>query len=166
MHTPEYGFRVTWDCEDGNFVATCPEFPGVSGFGKTRNSALKEAEKSLRLAMETFREEGWELPPLEPLSAFSGQFRLRIPKKLHAELAGEASEEGISLNSYILTLISLGKGKKEVLEAVKKEVKAISRAGIAFAKPGARDYAKNTSIDYVTKSDALNAVSGGSRWQN
>lgn len=36
----------------------------------------------------------------------SGQFRLRIPKDLHAALAREARNQGTSLNSYILYLLS------------------------------------------------------------
>ncbi len=36
----------------------------------------------------------------------SGQFRLRVPKALHADLAREAKVQGVSLNSYILYLLS------------------------------------------------------------
>ena len=36
----------------------------------------------------------------------SGQFRLRVPKTLHAELVREAKAQGVSLNSYILYLLS------------------------------------------------------------
>ncbi len=37
---------------------------------------------------------------------FSGQFRLRIPTSLHRALAGEARGQGVSLNSYLLFLLS------------------------------------------------------------
>ena len=36
----------------------------------------------------------------------SGQFRLRLPRGLHKDLAQEASEQGVSLNSYVLYLLS------------------------------------------------------------
>jgi len=36
----------------------------------------------------------------------SGQLRLRMPKSLHAALSNEAEEESISLNTYIVTLLS------------------------------------------------------------
>lgn len=36
----------------------------------------------------------------------SGQFRLRIPKDLHAALVREAGAQGVSLNSYVLYLLS------------------------------------------------------------
>jgi hypothetical protein len=37
---------------------------------------------------------------------FSGQFRLRIPGSLHGALAEEAHSQGVSLNSYIIFLLS------------------------------------------------------------
>ena len=36
----------------------------------------------------------------------SGQFRLRIPKDLHAALSREAGSQGVSLNSYVMYLLS------------------------------------------------------------
>ncbi len=33
---------------------------------------------------------------------YSGKLVIRIPKELHARLAGSASENGVSLNQYIL----------------------------------------------------------------
>ena len=36
----------------------------------------------------------------------SGQFRLRIPRGLHSDLAREARGQGVSLNSYVLYLLS------------------------------------------------------------
>lgn len=38
-----------------------------------------------------------------PEKAFSGQFRLRLPLELHAQLALAAAEQGLSLNSYIVS---------------------------------------------------------------
>lgn len=41
----------------------------------------------------------------------SGKFRVRIPKKLHAELVNEAIEQDISLNSYVIYLLSTRYGQ-------------------------------------------------------
>ena len=51
-------------------------------------------------------EEGIEIP--EPLSEaeYSGQFKLRIPKSLHRDLAQHSKEEGISMNQYCLYLLT------------------------------------------------------------
>jgi hypothetical protein len=39
-------------------------------------------------------------------SESSGQFRLRVPRALHADLVREAKSQGVSLNSYVLYLLS------------------------------------------------------------
>lgn len=36
----------------------------------------------------------------------SGQLRLRMPSSLHRELAEQAEKEGVSLNSYLVYLLS------------------------------------------------------------
>lgn len=37
---------------------------------------------------------------------FSGQLRLRMPSSLHRELSEKAEQEGVSLNSYLVYLLS------------------------------------------------------------
>ena len=60
--TDRYGYSVFWSADDSAFVAICPEFPGLSAFGATREAALAELEVALELAIETYHAEGWELP--------------------------------------------------------------------------------------------------------
>ena len=43
---------------------------------------------------------------------FSGRFVQRVPKSLHARLATQAKKEGVSLNTFILSLISEGLGHR------------------------------------------------------
>ena len=62
MTKPAYSFRVLWSEGDDAYIASCPEFSGISGFGESEESAIAEAKQALELAIETFREEGWPLP--------------------------------------------------------------------------------------------------------
>jgi predicted HicB family RNase H-like nuclease len=110
MNTPHYSFRVLWSDADEAFVATSPEFEGVSGLGDSAEQALAEAQAALRLIVETFRDEGWDLPAAASLPSYSGQFRLRVPRTLHARLAEAAADDGVSLNTYAVSLLSLGLG--------------------------------------------------------
>lgn len=107
---PPYSFRVLWSDEDDAYIATSPEFAGVSGIGESPESALREVRTGLGLALETFRADGWPLPSPETLSEFSGQFRLRVPRHLHARLAQRAADEGVSLNSYVLSVLAAALG--------------------------------------------------------
>ncbi len=113
MASPLYSFRVIWSPEDDAYVATSPEFEGVSGIGGTAESALHEARTALRLAIKTYQAEDWPLPPPETLVEHSGQFRLRIPRSLHSRLVQRAADEGVSLNSYAISLLAEGVGAAE-----------------------------------------------------
>jgi antitoxin HicB len=108
--TDRYSCNVFWSANDDAYIAVCPEFPGLSAFGSTREEALTELEVALDLAIETYQSEGWELPQPREQSEFSGQFRVRMPKTLHAKLAQQAQQEGVSLNTLVVTLLSEGIG--------------------------------------------------------
>jgi len=60
--TNKYTIQIFWSSEDEIFVAVCPEFPGLSAFGETREEALKEAQTALGLMIEIYREKGINLP--------------------------------------------------------------------------------------------------------
>jgi hypothetical protein len=46
------------------------------------------------------------MPDQPSMHESSGQFRLRVPRTLHADLAREAKAQGVSLNSYVMYLLS------------------------------------------------------------
>lgn len=56
----EYGFNIRWSDEDEGFIATCPDFPGLSAFGETPEEALDEADIALDLFIETLQQEAFE----------------------------------------------------------------------------------------------------------
>ena len=102
----KYGFRILWSDEDEGYIATCPEFPGLSAFGETQKEALAEALVAQRLFIEDMKERGEELPVPQVASRFSGQTRLRLPKSLHRLAAELAATENVSLNQFIVEAIS------------------------------------------------------------
>lgn len=59
----DYAIIIQWSAEDSAYIAICPDLPGVSAFGETRVKAVTEYEIALRLALETYQAEGWEMPP-------------------------------------------------------------------------------------------------------
>lgn len=104
--TVRYSVTIRWTDEDEAYIATVPELPGLSALGDTEEEALKELEIAQALFLEVMRESGDPIPEPRSLPAASGQLRLRMPKSLHAELAEAAAEDGVALNSYILTFLS------------------------------------------------------------
>jgi predicted RNase H-like HicB family nuclease len=116
--TDRYSCNVFWSANDNANIAVCPEFPGLSAFGATREEALAELEVALELAIETYQAEGWELPKPQEQTEFSGQFRVRMPRSLHAKLTQHAQQEGVSLNTLVVTLLSEGVGMKAGIDRV------------------------------------------------
>lgn len=104
--TDRYSFSIQWSEENGGFVATSPEFPGLSAFGETRAEAINEAETALSLFIESLEEEGTPLPQPNEVKEFSGQFRVRLPKSLHRRLSTTAESEGVSLNTFVITSLT------------------------------------------------------------
>ncbi|BCA78993.1 type II toxin-antitoxin system HicB family antitoxin [Desulfuromonas sp. KJ2020] len=102
----KYGFRFLWSDEDSGFIVTCPDFPGFSAFGETTENALEEANIALDLLVESLRTAGTALPEPTKAADYSGQVRLRMPKSLHRSLVQRAEMEGVSLNTWLITLLS------------------------------------------------------------
>ena len=62
-----YSINITWSDEDGTFVATCPELPGLSAFGDTPDEAAREAHVAAQGFIKIMQADGDEIP--EPLKA-------------------------------------------------------------------------------------------------
>lgn len=106
----QYTFTVAWNEEDQGYIALCAEFPTLSAFGTRPDEAIAELQIALDATIAVYREEGWELPEPSQAGNYSGKFPLRMPKTLHSRLAARAEAEGVSLNTFIVTLLSEGLG--------------------------------------------------------
>ena len=101
-----YTYYTTWSEEDNEFVGSCREFPSLSVFGESHEQAITHIKEEVRFVLSWMQEEGEIIPePLE-LNEFSGRLLVRIPKKLHKALAQQARENNVSINQFILTLLS------------------------------------------------------------
>ena len=146
MQRPTYSFRVLWIEEDQQYVALCPEFPGLSGLADTPDQALAELQTALDLALEHHAEQGIPLPEPATLRNYSGQFRLRVPSSLHALLTERAADEGVSLNTYAVTLLAAGLSGDRAAKQVRESIDALraqTRGGrYPEALPNGRSVAK------------------------
>lgn len=116
--TDKYSLTVVWSEEDASYVVTCPLFPGLMAFGDTKEDAVKEAEIALEGIIDSLRTDGVVIPEPDVLEKHSGQFTLRIPKSLHRKLSVMAERENVSLNQYVLTILSANQGGKETADRV------------------------------------------------
>ncbi len=122
-----YSFAITWSELDQNYVALCPEFPGLSGLGDTPQEAIAELQVALELAVETYEAEGWTLPAPQPRSQYSGKLLVRLPKSLHATLAQEAETEGVSLNTHVVSRLSATQSATVVAAKVERSFSGMFR---------------------------------------
>jgi predicted HicB family RNase H-like nuclease len=97
-----YTYRVTWSAEDGEFVATCAEFPSLSWLASAQIAALQGLEDLLHEVIADREEQGEQVPQPFAERSYSGKFNLRVGESLHRELATHAAQDGISLNQYVL----------------------------------------------------------------
>jgi hypothetical protein len=64
------------------------------------------AEEARHLWIETAYEDGQDIPlPTYP-EEYSGKFNVRLPRSLHRELVAVAERQGVSLNQYVVCLLS------------------------------------------------------------
>ena len=101
-----YSVVCQWSDEDEGYIALVPELKGLSAFGETPAEAINELEIAKKLYLQVYEDDGCQLPEPKKLQEFSGQLRVRMPKSLHEDLSREAEREGVSLNTYIVNLLS------------------------------------------------------------
>jgi predicted RNase H-like HicB family nuclease len=107
MH--HYPVEIFWSEEDEGFVAVFPDLPGCSAWGKSEEEALRASQRAVTAWIEACQAAGNPVPePSRPADqrGYSGRFVLRVPKRLHADLARDAKTQGVSLNQYLLYLLT------------------------------------------------------------
>ena len=63
MRSHRYSMLIQWSDEDDVFVVTLPEFgPYAQTHGSTYEEAARSGREVLELLIETYEDEGWQLP--------------------------------------------------------------------------------------------------------
>lgn len=106
MSPTTYSITLLWDAARRGYKAGCPEFPELEAFSSSPATAAAEIEARISARLDELHGRGALPPAPRRCVAHSGQFRLRLPKSLHAVLSVEAEKEGLSLNGYIQYLLA------------------------------------------------------------
>ena len=97
--------------EGGGWVGQIPLLPGCMSDGETVEELLANVNDAKKCWLETCLKTGRPIP--EPQEeAYSGQFRVRLPKSLHKALTEKAREENTSLNQYIVYQLARSTGQQ------------------------------------------------------
>ena len=101
-----YRMEIVPDTVEGGYVASFPELPGCITCGETAEAAVANAIDAKKEWLPAAIEDGIDIPCPDPADHYSGQFKLRLPKSLHKQLAEDAKRDGISMNQYCVYLLA------------------------------------------------------------
>ena len=82
-----YKIEIVRDTDEGGYVFSCPELKGCITCADTMEQGVEMIEDAKRSWLEACLEDGIPIPEPTPANEFSGQFKLRLPKSLHKDLA-------------------------------------------------------------------------------
>jgi len=93
------------------FEVIVKELPEIAAYGETFDEAYELAIQAIEAAAEYFSDKNKVMPvPYDVVDDYSGRVTLRIPKYLHKSLAEAAESEEISLNQYLVSVLSYHSG--------------------------------------------------------
>lgn len=121
MNPHSYNITVRRANFDGEvyFEARVKELPDVAEYADTFDEAYALAIDTIETTAEVFAAKGKAMPaPYEPADDFSGRVTLRMPKTLHRSLSETADQEGISLNQYLVNVLSYQSGYSSCYQAM------------------------------------------------
>ena len=101
MEVDGYKAKIEYDPELDQFRG---EILGLNGsadfYGKSPASLRKEFKNSLKVFLDVCKEEG-----INPKKEYSGKFNLRIPSRLHREIAARATATDKSINQWVSEIL-------------------------------------------------------------
>lgn len=125
----DYPFIIKHLSEDdgGGYLIEYPDLPGCMSDGESYEEAIKNGKDAAEGWIETAKEIGRAIPIPNQLKDLSGKWVQRVPKSIHLRLINKAKEEGVSLNTLVITLLSecLSTNNDSNKESIKKK-KSIS----------------------------------------
>lgn len=130
-----YRFTLSKD-EEGDFIVEVPDLPGCIADGRTAEEALKNVRDAMRAWIESRIAAGLAVPEPRELEEFSGKLVVRMPKGLHRKLSLQADQEGVSLNQYIVSLLSAASTFNAAVNAPVQQVTQLRYVPCMTEPPG------------------------------
>ncbi len=102
MHDQFDGYSIHLMLDDeGDYLAYFEELPNISAYGDSPEEALHELKVAWEGMKASYRKHGDPIPIAPSRKKYSGQFNVRIDKRIHRALAIEAAQAGVSLNALV-----------------------------------------------------------------
>jgi len=101
-----YKVEIIKDKTEGGYVLSVPDLKGCITCADNLEKGMEMLDDAKKQWFMAALENGYEIPEPNTPDNYSGQFKLRLPKSLHKELAEKSKQEGISMNQYCVYLLS------------------------------------------------------------
>ena len=99
--------------EGGGYLVEYPDVPLCRSDGETIEEAIANGRDALEGSLMCYLQDGKPLPKPSCGQAYSGTFRVRMSKTMHAQIAARAKEEGVSLNLFVVEAAAEAAGRYE-----------------------------------------------------
>jgi antitoxin HicB len=150
-----YSMQIIWSDQKNSYVATVPELPQLTVIMPTAAQAVSALSEAITAYLKEKQINREPATPPRHLEEYSGQFRLRLPRMLHATLVREAEAEGISLNTYILYLLS----ERRIQQQTLKRVESVYSSHLAETIQYMHELVSNITVSNQSYSPSFS-------WQN
>lgn len=98
--------------DGGGYLAEAIDLNGCIADGETIEEATHNLEDAILSWIKTARDLKIDIPKPSQELLYSGRWVMRTPKSLHRKLAELSKQEGVSLNTFAVSLLSEGVGHK------------------------------------------------------
>jgi antitoxin HicB len=152
VHYPMEISAITAD-GNGGYSACVPSLGRLTfeATGRTIDEAISNLRKVSEILLGEFRERGVDLPDPPPNpDEYSGRLLLRIPKHIHRRLDREARENGVSLNTYLISILSNASQAPQI-EKLLKEISSHISPPIRSKSILASEYKTDWNVIYGKK---------------
>jgi len=99
--------------EGGGYLVEYPDVPLCQSDGETIEEAIANSRDALEGSLMCYLQDNKPLPKPSSGQAYSGTFRVRMSKTMHAQIAARAKEEGVSLNLFVVEAAAEAAGRYE-----------------------------------------------------
>ncbi|MBM3932888.1 MAG: toxin-antitoxin system HicB family antitoxin [SAR202 cluster bacterium] len=137
-----YPFEVVVDPDqpNGAYVVVFPDLPNCFTQADSLEELPQMAREARELWIEVEYERGHDIPEPSYSEEYSGKFNVRVPTSLHRSLAEAAKKQDVSLNQYVVDILSRGDVQARIerrldeIEARLDGVAPVKRSMVAESK--------------------------------
>ncbi len=111
----DYPFTIRHLSKDdgGGYLIEFPDLPGCMSDGDTIEEAIESGQEAVNAWIEAAKAMHRTIPKPGEFENQSGKWVQRVPKSIHLRLVNKAVEEGVSLNTLVVTILSEALGHVE-----------------------------------------------------